>query len=106
MEEKVILYKVNSEVEVRDFEEQKLIFNPVRDTVHVLNQTSADILEMLLQPNSIEKIVDEMILKYGQIAEIKDDVCEIVRDYVESGIVVELTDYPETLKSDTMSIAN
>ena len=82
-----ISYVAVQGIEITDFGEERIIFNPNKDSVHLLNRTSAEILEMLSEPKTIVNIIEMFHEKYGDITGLDEDVMEMLHAFTESGVV-------------------
>ncbi len=78
------------EIEITDFGEEQIVFNPNKDTVHLLNRTSSEILALLNEPKSLDNIIGLFRAKYGDIKELDEDIAEILNTFTEFGVVERL----------------
>lgn len=84
-------YRRRDNIEITQFEEEVIVYNGEQDSVHVLNQTSADILLYMEGEKSIEDIVQMMEEKYGKMEGLQNDVEEMLKQFVENNLIEELT---------------
>lgn len=80
-------YQVKEGIEVTTFGEEQIVFNPAKNAIHVLNQTSVEILSFLKEPMSAEEIGLLLQEKYGMVEGLNEDVINMVNEFVENDIV-------------------
>lgn len=80
-------YKVKDGIEITQFGDEEIIYNPINESIHVLNQTSVEILGFLGKSLTAEEVCLCLQEKYGVIEGMLDDVREMINDFVANEIV-------------------
>ena len=82
-------WRRDPELPYQKLEEETIVVDPKRRAVHLLNETAAQVWELLAVPRSIDDLVQALGDDYDAPAdEVRDAVTELVGGLEEKGLLV------------------